>query len=181
MFLDNDRYPFTRLLEANWREIEQEMRLMPHESYCSVADGLIQHGEWGGCGLFDSTDATREQRWTANARLCPRTRATLERIRGLRVAAFLGMAPATRLRPHIDGQDPRMLHSLLGLVTPPSCWIRMGREVRTCVAGECHVFDPRVEHDAANESAQARVMLFVEVLLEDAQQPPLPASLTGNT
>jgi Aspartyl/Asparaginyl beta-hydroxylase len=174
MFLDNDRHPFTRLLEASWEPIEAEMRCMSHASYRSVADGLIQSGTWGGCGLFDATDASRAQSWSPNAARCPHTRATLARIPGLLVAAFLGMAPGTRLRPHVDGQEPRMLHSLLGLAVPPSCWLRVGSEVRACAAGECLVFDPRLEHEAANESTEVRVMLFVEVLLASAHLPPLP-------
>lgn len=173
-FLDNDRYPFTRLLEASWVGIDAEMRGMPRESYSSVADGLILQGEWGGCGLFDATDPERERCWSPNALRCPVTRATLERIPGLRVAAFLGMAPGTRLRRHIDGQDPRIVHSLLALTTPPGCWIRVGADQRNCVAGHCYAFDPRVEHDSANESAEARVVLFVEVLLARACEEPLP-------
>ena len=58
----------------------------------------------------------------------------------------------------------------LPLVVPPNCRFRVGHDRREWVEGTAWAFDDTIEHEAWNESDQARAILIV-----DAWNPYLTA------
>jgi aspartyl/asparaginyl beta-hydroxylase (cupin superfamily) len=49
------------------------------------------------------------------------------------------------------------------LIVPEGCWFRVGAETRSWRRGEAFVFDDTIEHEAANPSADLRVVLIFDV------------------
>ncbi|MBB3691542.1 aspartyl/asparaginyl beta-hydroxylase domain-containing protein [Sphingomonas sp. BK580] len=100
-----------------------------------------------------------------------------------RCAATLAALPAAPL-PHIAGRSPMALFSVLRphthipahhgmlntrlivhlpLIVPERCRLRVGNEERAVRAGELMIFDDSIEHEAWNDSDEARVVLLFEV------------------
>jgi ornithine lipid ester-linked acyl 2-hydroxylase len=100
----------------------------------------------------------------ANIALCPETWRILQRIPGLKTAMFSVFQPGKRLPPH-RGPYNGVLRFHLGLLVPAGddkIGIRVGPEVRHWKEGSGLVFDDAFEHEAWNETDQARVVLFVD-------------------
>ena len=147
------------------------MRRISSDRYISIANDLIERGSWVGFGLFDALDPARAASFDVNARECPGTRAVIERIPGLLVSAFLYMEAGTQLQPHRDAQDPRFLRFHLALEAGRDAWLQVGEQKLSVEMGRCVGFDPRIEHGAANEGETPRIVLFVDVLMEEANKP----------
>jgi aspartyl/asparaginyl beta-hydroxylase (cupin superfamily) len=104
----------------------------------------------------------------ANARHCTRTMAALDLIPQPRIsrrspnAMFSLLAPGTRIPPHTGVANTRLVCHL-PLIVPEHCWFRVGAETREWQVGEPFVFDDTIEHEAANDSDQPRVVFIVDV------------------
>jgi aspartyl/asparaginyl beta-hydroxylase (cupin superfamily) len=77
-------------------------------------------------------------------------------------AMFSLLAPHTHIPPH-NGVANFRLVCHLPLVLPGQCWFRCGEERREWRMGEAFVFDDTIEHEAANESDQLRVVLIADI------------------
>eukprot|EP01103_Thecamoeba_quadrilineata_P013278 TRINITY_DN3638_c0_g1_i2.p1 TRINITY_DN3638_c0_g1~~TRINITY_DN3638_c0_g1_i2.p1 ORF type:complete len:106 (-),score=12.58 TRINITY_DN3638_c0_g1_i2:130-447(-) len=75
---------------------------------------------------------------------------------------FSLLAGGSRIKPH-TGQWNARLTFHLGLVIPPGCSIRVGKEERLWAEGEVLVFDDSYEHEAVNPSGEERAILLVDV------------------
>ena len=51
----------------------------------------------------------------------------------------------------------------LPLIAPRGCWFRVGNETLTWETGKAFVFDDTIEHEAANESAETRIVLIFNI------------------
>jgi ornithine lipid ester-linked acyl 2-hydroxylase len=99
-----------------------------------------------------------------NIRLCPETWRILRQISGLKTAMFSLFEPGKRLPPH-RGPYNGVLRLHLGLLVPEprdSVGIRIGSELRGWEEGRVLIFDDAYEHEAWNETAGPRVVLFVD-------------------
>jgi aspartyl/asparaginyl beta-hydroxylase (cupin superfamily) len=104
----------------------------------------------------------------ANARHCPETMALLGRIEQAAIpgfgpnAMFSLLAPGAHIPPHTGVANTRLVCHV-PLVVPEKCWFRVGAETREWRLGEPFVFDDTIEHEAANESAELRVVLIFDL------------------
>lgn len=101
-----------------------------------------------------------------NRARCPRTAALIDRVPGVVVAFYSIFEPGTYVVPH-NGVTKALLNVHLGLLVPQGpgrCEIRVEREVRGWTPGELMVFDETFEHEVWNETAEPRVVLFLQVL-----------------
>ncbi|HEV2866302.1 MAG TPA: aspartyl/asparaginyl beta-hydroxylase domain-containing protein, partial [Allosphingosinicella sp.] len=108
------------------------------------------------------------QRVGANARHCPVTLALLERIGQPHIAGrspnamFSLLAPRTRIPPHNGVANTRLVCHL-PLIVPEHCWFRVGAETHPWKRGKAWIFDDTIEHEAANDSDQLRVVLIFDL------------------
>lgn len=104
----------------------------------------------------------------ANADACPATLAALTPVEQPRVAGrspnamFSLLKPRTRIPPHNGVANTRLVCHL-PLIVPDGCWFRVGAERRAWREGEAFVFDDTIEHEAANDSDQPRVVLIFDL------------------
>ena len=77
-------------------------------------------------------------------------------------AMFSVLEPKTHIPPH-HGETNARLVAHLPLIVPDGCWIRVGYERRRWEVGKLIVFDDTIEHEAANESDEIRVVLVFDV------------------
>jgi hypothetical protein len=85
------------------------------------------------------------------------------------------MEPGCRIRPHRDLDGPHHLRCHLGLRTAPGAWMRSGVERFEWREGECVVFDPRQEHEVANDSAVVRTILIVDFVPDAGERTAMVA------
>jgi aspartyl/asparaginyl beta-hydroxylase (cupin superfamily) len=123
----------------------------------------------------------------ANARHCPATMQALERVGQPRIAGrspnamFSLLAPGTRIPPHNGVANTRLVCHL-PLIVPAGCWFRVGAETRAWQVGKAFLFDDTIEHEAANESDQLRVVFIFDVWhpgLSPAERESVAAMMAG--
>lgn len=126
-----------------------------------------------------------------NCALAPKTAALLRGIPGVYTAFFSVLEPRQHIKPHW-GYWKGFVRYHLGVLIPDNnrarnCWIRINpdawnRDRREEIEqgetyywhdGEAVLFDDTFLHDAANQSDQARVVLFLDV----ARKMPWPLAL----
>lgn len=102
----------------------------------------------------------------ANRARCPETAKLVDQVPNLVVAFFSIFEPGTYVVPH-EGVTKAMLNVHLGLLVPQGpgrCEIRVEDQVRGWSPGEYMIFDETFEHEVWNETAEPRVVLFLQVL-----------------
>lgn len=148
-------FPFTASLEANWRDILDELLALEQEQFAKWPEDNYT-GRWEVFGLYAFGRKLED-----NCRKCPVTAALVAEIPGLTTAGFSVLMPGTHIRPHV-GYTRTVLRCHLGLVIPDDCGIRVGNETRVWRRGECMVFDDTVEHEAWNHSSTSRIVLLFD-------------------
>lgn len=176
-FPDRSLFPWLDALEAATPAIAAELgavmaaeraELVPYVQY----DATVPMRQWK--QLNHSLDWTaihlllRGERVEANARHCPQTMALLATLPQPKLpgyapnAMFSLLAPHTHIPPHHGVANFRLVCHL-PLVLPGQSWFRCGEERREWRMGEAFVFDDTIEHEAANESDQLRVVLIADI------------------
>ena len=157
-------------------ELVPYIRYAENEPLAQWAD-LNFNRDWTAIHLID-----RGQQITANAQLCPQTMALLGTVAQPWIegcganAMFSLLAPRTAIPPHVGVANFRVLCHV-PLVVPGNCWFRTGASRCEWERGTAFVFDDSIEHEAANESDQLRV-----VMIFDTWHPDLsPAERTAIT
>lgn len=164
---DNATFPWVAGIETEWQAIRRELdRILkrrddlPNVQDITVdAQSITQDSGWK-IFLFTAYGITSR----ANIALCPDTWRILQRIPGLKTAMFSVFEPGKRLPPH-RGPYNGVLRFHLGLLVPAGdekIGIRIGPETCHWKEGAALVFDDAYEHEAWNETDQARVVLFVD-------------------
>ena len=98
-----------------------------------------------------------------NCERCPETTRLFQSIPGFTGTVAFGVAAGgTHIQPHF-GVTNAKLRCHLGLVVPPQCWIRAGKETQTWEEGKCLIFDDSFEHEVGNESDDPRYILLLDV------------------
>jgi aspartate beta-hydroxylase len=77
-------------------------------------------------------------------------------------AMYSALAPKSRIPPHTGVANFRLVVHL-PLLVPPGCRFRVGGETREWRMGEAWVFDDTIEHEAWNDSDDARYILICDV------------------
>lgn len=92
----------------------------------------------------------------------PKTIEVLKNISTLRFSAFSRLHPKSKLAPH-KHQNPFGLIFHLGLIIPPGCGLTVGGETYLWTKpGDAVIFDDNFEHSAWNESAEERIVLYID-------------------
>ena len=176
-FHDPEDFPWLAELETETGAIRDEFRrlmvseraeLVPYIQYSEDQPlrqwrGLNWNKAWTAIHLTQN-GVTIE----ANARHCPRTMALLDRIEQPHItgrspnAMFSLLAPRTRIPPH-EGVANTRLVCHLPLIVPSDCWFRVGAETLRWEPGRAFVFDDTIEHEAANDSDQLRVVMIFDL------------------
>jgi beta-hydroxylase len=187
-------YPELAILSENYAIIRgeceslirQELRIPGMEELTSYTSGGIHQIAWKSF-MFKSGSFIDE-----NCALAPKTATLLERIPGLYTAFFSVLEPHQHIKPHW-GYWKGFVRYHLGVIIPDNnasrkCWIRINPEAQDRTQardaieqgaryfwknGEAVLFDDTFLHDAANESDQVRVVLFLDL----ARKMPWPLAL----
>ena len=151
----------------------------PHAAVVAEVGQRVQAGEafgwvkgWGGeaGGNRDWTQfglVIGDQPIPFAVPVAPRTLHLLSKLRGLKVAAFVRLAPGTLLpthtHPEIEAEG--LLQAHITLKAPPpsaSCLLNVAGDIRQHATGCALVFDGSLPHWALNASGDERVILYLE-------------------
>ncbi|WP_240103807.1 aspartyl/asparaginyl beta-hydroxylase domain-containing protein [Streptomyces sp. MUM 16J] len=168
-FFPDDTFAWASVLEANWRDIRQELdQLLVHRDELpnfqdiSLAQrSLTQDDQWktyffAGYGIDFETNRER----------CPRTIELLKNAEGMSTAFFSILGPGKRLPEH-RGPYKGVLRYHLALKIPEpadACGIKVGGETAHWQEGRSMVFDDTYPHEAWNETEEDRVVLFMDIV-----------------
>jgi aspartate beta-hydroxylase len=176
-FHDREDFPWLEEFESYTGKIQAElMDILQGDSddltpYVDYPDGvpldqwaeLNRSRRWSGFHLLLNGEPVEE-----NCRRCPKTMEAVALLPQPRIAArspaamFSVLEPHTRIPPHNGVSNTRLvLH--LPLVLPPGCGFRVGSETRQWRMGEAWVFDDTIDHEAWNDSDQARTIMICDL------------------
>ena len=195
-FYDRAAFPWLDALEAAADDMRDELvRVMAEDS-----GGLVPYVAYpAGAPLNQWNELNNSRKWSAffllkeGARLeehlarCPKTAAALSGapladLPGHAPTAFFSiLQPRTRIPPHTGVTNTRLVVHV-PLIVPGSCRFRVGSETREWVAGKAWVFDDTIEHEAWNDSDQARAILIVDIwnpYLTEAERDLVRAATAG--
>jgi aspartyl/asparaginyl beta-hydroxylase (cupin superfamily) len=176
-FHERSAFPWLEALEAATDAIRSECETLMAER-AARAEPYIQYADdtpmrqWR--TLNHSLDwtafhLTRGSAWIGeNASRCPATMDALSRIPQPQIAGrspnamFSLLKPRTKIPPHTGVANTRLVCHL-PLIVPDGCWFRVGAERREWQEGHAFVFDDTIEHEAANDSDDPRVVLIFDV------------------
>ena len=180
---DLGEYPQLAVLAQNYETIRAEclaliagpVRIPGMDELTSYTSGGIHQIAWKSF-VFKSGRFIEE-----NCALAPKTAALLANIPGVWTAFFSVLEPHQHIKPHW-GYWKGFVRYHLGVVIPDNnadnkCWIRINadawdRDDRSAIEqgekyfwhnGEAVLFDDTFLHEAANETDQVRVVLFLDV------------------
>lgn len=165
---DNAAFRWAAEVERDWRTIRSELdRVLSRKDDMPAVQEITP----------DARSITDDAGWKIfplvaygirsrlNIRLCPEeTWRVVRRIPGLKTAMFSVFEAGKRLPPH-RGPYNGVLRLHLGLLVPePSdrLGIRIGSELRHWQEGRALIFYDAHEHEAWNETAAPRVVLFAD-------------------
>lgn len=168
-FYDPAAFPWATELERHWEEIRGEL-----EAVLADRDAIPAFQEIS----VDQIDLSDDDRWktyflfgygfevAGHTAACPRTAELVRAVPGMKTAMFSILAPGKHIPAH-RGPYKGVLRHHLGLIVPGpdgACRIRVGDEVRSWSAGRSLVLDDTYDHEAWNDSAGERVVLFLDVV-----------------
>ena len=176
-FFRREAFPWVPALEAKTDAIRAEMlsafkeQGADFEPYIQYKPGdpvnqwqeLNHSTKWTGFHLIRSGQPVEK-----NLARCPATAAALAQIDAVQIAGicpnvmFSVLQPKTRIPPH-HGESNARLVAHLPLIVPPNCWFRVGYDYREWREGEALIFDDTIEHEAANDSDQLRVVMIFDI------------------
>lgn len=165
-FFDTDHFGWTKDLEHGFPAIRAELDSVLHQpahipNFQDLSDDqklLTQGEDWKTFMLFVYGHEVE-----ANCARCPETTRLLRSIPGMTTGLFSILAPGKHIPEHC-GPYKGVLRYHLGLKIPSGgqCRIRVRDEVRYWEEGRSLIFDDSHPHEAWNDSAAIRVVLFVD-------------------
>ncbi len=179
-FLSPATFDWVAGLEAQWQTIRHELdEILVHRDQLPNFQDIS----------VDQASITDDDGWktffffgygfraAANCERCPATAALLEAVPGLTTAFFSILAPGKHIGAH-RGPWRGVLRYHLALAVPDpaaAAGIRVGDEVAHWEEGRSLLFDDGYDHEAWNDTAGVRVVLFVDVV-----RPLRPAAARFN-
>ncbi|MFT3928513.1 MAG: aspartyl/asparaginyl beta-hydroxylase domain-containing protein [Myxococcales bacterium] len=165
---DAHAFPWVHPLEQHWHDMRAELervlafrgRIPNFQDISPDQAHLTQGHAWK--TFFLHAYGYRSE---VNCRRCPRTAQLVETIPGMKTAFFSILGPRTHVPAH-RGPYKGLLRYHLGLVVPhpERCRLRVDQHLLQWEEGKSLMFDDTYEHEVWNDSAQDRVVLFVDVL-----------------
>jgi aspartate beta-hydroxylase len=176
-FMPRGLCPWLEKLEAATDDIGAEFRSVfaadaaGIEPYIAYPQGLplnqwkeLNHSpRWGAYFLWNQGQPQRQ-----HLERCPKTAAVLLSLPQVDVpargpTAFFSVLDARTKIPAHTGVTNTRLTVHLPLIVPPGCRFRVGGETREWQRGTAWAFDDTIEHEAWNDSDQARAILIFDV------------------
>jgi aspartate beta-hydroxylase len=176
-FFERHHFPWIAAVEAATPAILDELAAV----LTSAPQGFVpyvSHAPQSPIGQWKELNNSRQ--WSAlflqkdgtdygeNIARCPRTMAALALAPQVKIPAraptafFSRLEPRTRIPPHTGSSNTRLtVH--IPLIVPRGCGLRVGSEVREWQLGNALIFDDTIEHEAWNDSDEARVILIFDV------------------
>ncbi len=164
---DSAAFPWAAGVEREWRVIRGELdRVLLRKADLPnvqeiTADAAVLSRDAGWKIFPLIAYGLRSQ---PNIDLCPQTWRIIQAIPGLTTAMFSILEPGKRIPAH-RGPYNGVLRLHLGLIVPEPrerLAIRVGPEQHHWQEGHALIFDDAYEHEASNETAGVRVVLFVD-------------------
>jgi aspartyl/asparaginyl beta-hydroxylase (cupin superfamily) len=174
MFFGTSEFEFLKPLEDNWETIKRELMQLQDADYTPWVDKHLYTLKEGWKVFTLYAFGVKQER---NCEAFPETTRLVERIPGMRTAAFSRLLPGTRLVPH-RGWKLSVYRAHLGLIVPRSCAIKVNGETKAWEAGKCFVFDDTYLHEAWNNGEGDRIVLLVD-FLKEPEKFNLLASVIG--
>ncbi|MFC5413211.1 aspartyl/asparaginyl beta-hydroxylase domain-containing protein [Dongia soli] len=168
---DNDVFPWIGNLERHWPAIRAEVEALvrsreeiPAFHDVSPDQYKISKGEqWRSFFLWGFGYTV-----PANCARCPQTTWALDCVPGLTTAFFSILAPGTHIPRH-QGVSKRLINCHLALIVPrqarpgtEGCRIAVDDKIFRWEEGKCLVFDDTYPHEVWNDTAETRVVLFLQ-------------------
>ena len=166
---DNGLFPWVEDLEREWRTIRSDLdRVLARKNDLPNIQDITP----------DARAITTDEGWKTfiflaygvksrpSIALCPETWRAISKIPGLKTAMFSIFEPGKRLPPH-RGPYNGVLRLHLGLKVPrprDSAMIRVATSHYAWDEGRVLIFDDAYEHEAWNDAAEPRVVLFIDFL-----------------
>jgi aspartate beta-hydroxylase len=194
-FFPREDFPWLDGIEAAADDIREELVgvlaeghevLEPYIALEATPDekwrALNNSRNWGVFYLWKAGEAMAD-----NMARCPKTVAALgawprcELPGSAPTAVFSILEPHTRIPPHTGVNNARLICHL-PLIVPPGCGFRVGAETRQWEPGKAFVFDDTIEHEAWNDSAEARAVLIFDIwnpYVTPAEREMVSALTTG--
>jgi aspartyl/asparaginyl beta-hydroxylase (cupin superfamily)/Tfp pilus assembly protein PilF len=195
-FFDRKDFPWIEDVEAATDAIRGELQSL-------LATSLEDFGPYVNYGpetpLNQWKELNNSRRWSAlflyqdgkrveqNIERCPLTVAALSHAPLVDIPAraptafFSRLEPRTRIPPHTGSSNTRLtVH--IPLVLQPDCGLRVGSDVRQWELGKALIFDDTIEHEAWNNSDQARVVMIFDIwnpLLTAAERDLMRVATAG--
>jgi beta-hydroxylase len=160
-------FPWVAAVEREWRTIRRELDgvLLRKAELPNVQDLTPDAAPLSGdAGWKIFPLVAYGLRSQPNLDLCPETWRIVQTIPGLTTAMFSILEPGKRIPPH-RGPYNGVLRLHLGLIVPEPrqrLGLRVGPERRDWEEGRALIFDDAYEHEAWNDTAGLRVVLFVD-------------------
>jgi beta-hydroxylase len=177
--LDEQDFPFTEVLRANWETIREEAaaiaaqpdRVPALDEISPDHQGIAPAGKWRSFFLYGYGYPAEE-----NLIRCPQTAAIVRRIPGLNSAFFSILKPGTHIPEH-RGVTKGLITCHLGLVVPKTgdCRMRVEDQILRWEEGKTLVFDDTYFHEVWNDSEETRVVL----LIQTKRPTRFPGNLVG--
>jgi beta-hydroxylase len=166
-FVDVDRFPELARLRENWEVIRDEAAALYDTGRVKASE---KYDDLGFNSFFRSGWKRFYLKWyddflPSAQKLCPRTVELLQQTPSINAAAFTLMSPRSRLVTHRDPLACSLRYHL-GLITPnsESCHIAVDGEPYVWRDGEDVVFDETFIHSPVNDTDEARIILFCDVM-----------------
>jgi ornithine lipid ester-linked acyl 2-hydroxylase len=158
-FYEPARFPTIIAIAERWREILRDYRAIQSE----LVDYVEPHLFTAGWKVFGLWNLPHREALHGTLEKCPVTTSLIhEQVPGHGAAGFSVLTPGTRIIPH-RGWQGHYLRCHIGLDVPAGdCALRVAGETRRWRQGEPLIFDDRLEHEAWNETASARVVLLFD-------------------
>jgi ornithine lipid ester-linked acyl 2-hydroxylase len=164
---DNATFPWARQIEREWRAIRAELdRILVRKDdlpgFHEISTDVLTTSQDKGWKTYLLTGYGVSS--AANIAACSETWRICRAIPGLTTVMFSILEPGKRLPPH-RGPYNGVLRLHLGLIVPEprgALGIRVGSQVYRWHEGEVVIFDDAYEHEAWNDTAETRVVLFVD-------------------
>lgn len=168
-FIDPVLFPWTKMLEANWKdiraEVDQILGSLEHvpnfQDISKDQKALTTDNNWKTFFLYGFGYKAEK-----NARQCPRTVELIEQIPGMTTAFFSILKPGKHIPEH-RGVYKGFIRYHMGLKVPAEkekCRIRVHDQYAHWEEGKSMMFDDTYQHEVWNDTGETRVVLFMDII-----------------
>ena len=165
-FYSSNLFPELQTLTTQWKTIQLELKNLLSENkdnnWLNTFPEYVENENQQSWKVFSFVFFLMKS--NKHAALCPKTASLIFSIPSIISCDFSFLPAKTKIKPH-EGYTRMVLRCHLPLVVPEGnlCGIRVGDMVHHWKEGELVIFDDSFEHEAWNDSIDARVVLMFDI------------------